>query len=690
MIKKEYKKLNIISPIKDCNEINFTTNNISMETYSYNNSCLIINSRNINNKKLENNKSEYIKKPKINTKFTNNKKNNNINEQYNNYNNLSTKKYIKSLNLIYNTQIEAINTQFSNYKKYNNKKKYVYGFIVNNPNYINGINSKRLGKEKYINNSNVYFSPTLLNKKNIMTQYKTDQKKRNFSSINIQTNNNINTYKIQLDKISEIIINKIYFYKKYFFKKILDYNKINYSIKNIDKYNDYIICHENNIYIHNKKKQIDIDIKNSNSSLIKEKNSLEYRINILIKENSNLQKIIKQCKTLEDKYNEIIIQNETLNRIHKELIKRYNALSKELEDIKNDKKIYEQILKEKNYKNNNLYQQIGIMSKIINIKDKIKNINDENTNKNKKINSKTPNINKETNTNNNDNNLNKQQSKFISKENRSKYLKNILRIKIDKIKQNMHQNFSKFYYNGIFLKMTGKLTHLNDKENNKENENNVGENNAIIDKDNNINNKKNMEKINEEEKKEKENNEYKKRIDKARNLRRILQKKEKEKKELLKINFYKFYKNGIINKFRQENKRKTLQASSMMTNRIAQKLILQKKNIELEPKEKKDKDELKKKIALQKIVFKIDRKNMKILKNVFQRFYLKTKLESVQDLIKNDNNGKKKKKKKKKVKKKDSNIIVEEDNVNNKKEEKVNDNTTKVEEINNNTNKKES
>ena len=69
---------------------------------------------------------------------------------------------------------------------------------------------------------------------------------------------------------------------------------------------------------------------------------------------------------------------------------------------------------------------------------------------------------------------------------------------------------------------------------------------------------------------------------------------------------------------------------------------------------------------MEKIIFKIDRKNMIIMKTIFQKFYLKAKLESVTNIIDND---KVKKKKKKKMKKKNKSvskeIIVKEENQNN-------------------------
>ena len=177
----------------------------------------------------------------------------------------------------------------------------------------------------------------------------------------------------------------------------------------------------------------------------------------------------------------------------------------------------------------------------------------------------------------------------------------------------------------------------------------------------------------EEEKKEKENDDLKQRLKKSRSLRRLLNRKAKEKKEMLKNYFFKFYRNGIISKFRNERKRKTMQVNSIMSNRLIQKLILDKnggkKELHLDIKEEKEKNDLKQKIVsiLKRIIFRADRRNMIIMKNVFQRFYLKTKLESVREIIDNDK-GKKKKKKKLKKKQKNYKQKNEEDIIDENKE----------------------
>ena len=377
--------------------------------------------------------------------------------------------------------------------------------------------------------------------------------------------------------------------------------------------------------------------------MIKEKKEYEDKINALINENNILKDNLSKW---EDNYNKIRKEKESINRINKELIKKYNNLSKELNELKNIKDKYKTILKEKNSSSLNINQQIELISnKITKINDKIKDIN---YNYKKKENEER---NTDNNTVNKDDNI---QPKFISRENRKRYLKNIFQIKIDKIKQYMQKNFSKFYYNGIFLQMTGKLIHIKEKEencggnivfNDKEIENTISKNDLIKE---------------EEEKKRKE------RMKRSRSLRRLLNRKAKEKKEFLKNNFFKFYRNGIISKFRKEKKRKTVQVDSALSCRLAQKLI-EKQGIKLDPKEEKEKEDLKQKIVsiLKKIIFRVDRRNMIVMKNVFQRFYLKTKLESVKNIIENDDIGKKKKKKKKKkAKKKDDNISIQKGNNN--------------------------
>ena len=115
----KYNDLNIINPtIKKCNEINFASN-ISIDNSPSN--CqkyrILIKSRNQNHKniigKSKKNLSQFINPNKFGNfnGYNNNIKSNSIHEKQINYYNSTTKKYIKSLNFIYNNLILQNRTQ---------------------------------------------------------------------------------------------------------------------------------------------------------------------------------------------------------------------------------------------------------------------------------------------------------------------------------------------------------------------------------------------------------------------------------------------------------------------------------------------------------------------------------------------------------------------------------------------------
>ena len=167
---------------------------------------------------------------------------------------------------------------------------------------------------------------------------------------------------------------------------------------------------------------------------------------------------------------------------------------------------------------------------------------------------------------------------------------------------------------------------------------------------------------------------------------------------VLRVNFYKFYRAGIVSKFRSVKKRKTCQVEGSVKFKLDSRdepddIIINKKSRmystkNLTKKEIDEKDELKEKIVkvLEKILFKADRRNMIILKKIFQKFYLKTKLESVQSIITNDKARKKKKrkiKKKSKSSKSISNSQTQEMKLNNDLndiEEQINENEENIDE----------
>jgi hypothetical protein len=254
---------------------------------------------------------------------------------------------------------------------------------------------------------------------------------------------------------------------------------------------------------------------------------------------------------------------------------------------------------------------------------------------------------------------------------RKKKLKKIVQKKIDLINEYLHKLFVRFYYNGLFLKMVGKFPKRNYKKarSSKSLMNMIDtfkQENCDIAKNNNNNeelNNKEIEIDNKEnyiiKKKTKELNEYMKRLEKARGLRKLLSKRTKEKNEKLRKYFYKFYKAGILSKIssvrKQTNRYK--QRHSMIDiydskivkpdGRDEKFNFIKKSNSFMIKNEKK----LKIKEKLQKIIFRLDRNNAKILKNIFEKYYLRSKIVS----LGNEYNVIKKKKKKKKRKKENDN-----------------------------------
>jgi hypothetical protein len=301
------------------------------------------------------------------------------------------------------------------------------------------------------------------------------------------------------------------------------------------------------------------------------------------------------------------------------------------------------------------------------------------------------------------NKINEQfQNYIIEKNKKEQSLKNLIKIKNYKIKDYLRKNFAKFYYNGIFLKMTGKLQHLNSEEIEQKKQEKIKINNADSNIQKNMYNnfrrrthseskikfvfdEKEEEVKIEREKTQTAKDEFLKRLKKSRGLRKLMSKRAIEKKELLRIYFFKFYRAGIVSQFRKIKRRKTCQFKMPMSLELTNKILEdnqkdKQKELEVESiaKEKREKEELKKKTIkiLERIIFKEDRRYKILLKNVFQRFYLKTKLDSVKDVLERDkiNN----KKKKRKLKKKKTTAM--------KEEEKKDENKNNADDVNENIN----
>ena len=211
------------------------------------------------------------------------------------------------------------------------------------------------------------------------------------------------------------------------------------------------------------------------------------------------------------------------------------------------------------------------------------------------------------------------------------------------------------------------------KENKENKENNENKENIEIKE-----NKENKE--NNEIKEDKENNENKEKKDskedialnrrnKARNLRKLMMKKEKEKMEKLRFYFYKFHSNGMLYQLKRNAK---LTSKNLLVyqdihhdnninidqNKIEEKelTLLDKKLLEKRLEEEKL---YKQKIEILKTIFyKLDRQYMLYKRKIFENWNLRAKILCLSKISKNDlkkSQNKKKKKLKKSVRTKKDN-----------------------------------
>ena len=307
------------------------------------------------------------------------------------------------------------------------------------------------------------------------------------------------------------------------------------------------------------------------------------------------------------------------------------------------------------------------------------------------------------------NNINKTLTKEQIEINEKKLekLKKIFLKKNQKNKEFFHKCFIKFYYRGIYKQLivsrrsmssslvsnetivnsTSYYTVDNSNNiNNTNNTNNINNTNntnkdihlskliepkiytsIYLDKVNNNENKeKEIEKIEKEEKKEEikvevneeeiEKKQYTNRLEKARNLRKFLVNKEKEKKDKIRIYFYKFYKAGIIRLMRLEGrKRKASRQSSLNEDSKLFYSINNKNNDNLNENNNSNStplitENLLKSIELKKqelklakldnLFYKKNRKIKVILKNIIHTWNLKSGILK----LKRANSGLKKKK----------------------------------------------
>ena len=226
------------------------------------------------------------------------------------------------------------------------------------------------------------------------------------------------------------------------------------------------------------------------------------------------------------------------------------------------------------------------------------------------------------------------------------------------MKNDFHQLFTKLYYQGLLLE---KSKNQNDEKKEKE-ENNIV---TITDKNNDEEKENKLDENNNNNeakrlrgKKIEKKDTVTERRNKARNLRKLIMKKEKDKLENLRIHFYKFHTNGMLfilkknSRLSRLTKKKSnstqnvlthLNLENMENNKIDDKnkveeikelTLLDKKRIE---EEKKKKELEKKRIEILKSIFyKKDRQIALVEKKTFEKWNLRAKIFSLASITKND------------------------------------------------------
>ena len=237
---------------------------------------------------------------------------------------------------------------------------------------------------------------------------------------------------------------------------------------------------------------------------------------------------------------------------------------------------------------------------------------------------------------------------------KNKKLRDLFYNKIRERKNYLHNCFKKFYYNGIFVEMKKQLDNRSN-SNNGNNENPKEEININGDNSKEKNEVKNE--IKQLPKSEEIDPEKKERLRKSRNFRKLVTKKAKERLEILRKYFYKFYRVGIFSYVKQKSSTRLpkVDNNNNINERDSQfkrgdsifglESFMKNLNNEKKRYENMNKDERDQKIkkSLQKFVYKADRALKIILKNNFEKFNLKSKILSLEAL----NITKKKNKKRK-------------------------------------------
>ena len=269
-----------------------------------------------------------------------------------------------------------------------------------------------------------------------------------------------------------------------------------------------------------------------------------------------------------------------------------------------------------------------------------------------------------------------------------KLLKDIINKKMKEMQNNFHQMFTKFYYQGLLLE---KSKNQNDEKNEENKENNIviiTDKNNEEEKENKLDENNNNVSTRVRGKKLEKKDTVTERRNKARNLRKLMMKREKDKLENLRINFYKFEINGMLHILKKNSrlsrltKKKSNSTQNVLTNLnlenmennkiedIKELTLLDKKRIE---EEKKKKELEKKRIEILKSIFhKKDRQITLVKRKTFEKWNLRAKFFSLISITKNGKRelAKSVRFKKKKISKNDrTKSEYKRDNRNNDKDE---------------------
>ena len=215
------------------------------------------------------------------------------------------------------------------------------------------------------------------------------------------------------------------------------------------------------------------------------------------------------------------------------------------------------------------------------------------------------------------NNEEKEKKKLEKK----KHLKDLVTKRLKEIKNDFHKMFTKFYYQGLLVEKMKKQNEESNADGNNEGQNEGAPTRLRAKK-----------------------NPALERRNKARNLRKLMAKKEKEKIDTLRKYFSKFYTNGLLcklkknAKYSQSTKNVTFNMDATFYNEEENKeqeqelTLLDKKRIE--EKKKKEELDLKRISALKIIFFKKDRNITIIKKKTIEKWNLRAKIMSLQGLKK--------------------------------------------------------